>query len=61
MKLFKKIPIEGYEGLEINEDGYVLNIKTADLMKLRSHQMFPATTGEMYLVSYIINQTFKNK
>lgn len=61
MKLFKKIPIEGYEEYEINEDGYVLHLKSGNLMKLDNYHMIPSTKGGTLSVMYIINRTFKNK
>ena len=58
MKLFKKIPIEGYENYEINEDGWVLNTVSGNLQKLDVSKL--EYEGEFYKFLEVIKEMFKN-
>lgn len=58
MKIFKKIPIEGYEDYEVNEDGYVLHTKSGHLQKLEYSFMMSSNKGEMLSLLHIIKYTF---
>lgn len=61
MKEFKKIPIEGLDHLEINEDGYLLEPKTGKLEYIEVTDFLSPDDNDDNNLSrdFIIDITFK--